>query len=113
MKPRPSSIKHSPSNPTLRSSNNTQAASSQTSNSPLHEEPAAGGDSSRHTSMSGTSYSGTSRSSSLEQVASLTALSLIQQMPKGTILTVSYHQRALFFGLMTLPLTIFSPKHRC
>jgi hypothetical protein len=77
-------MKHSPSNNALRSSNNTQAASSHTSSSPLHEDPGAGGDTSRNTSMSG-SYSGTStRTSSLEQAANFSALSLVQQMPKGT-----------------------------
>jgi hypothetical protein len=90
MKPRASSMKHSPSNNALRSnSNKALEASSHTSSSPLHEDPsaAAGGDSSRHTSMSG-SYSGTStRTSSLEQAANFSALSLIQQMPKGTCFT--------------------------
>jgi hypothetical protein len=68
----------------LRGSNTTAPGSSHTSNSPLHDGDAAEGGSSRQTSSG--SFSGSGRQSTLEQAAaqSPTALSLIQQMPKGT-----------------------------
>lgn len=72
----------------MRGSNTSQGASSHTSNSPLHDEE--GG--SRHNSSAsiGSSAQGSSaRTSSLETAAAPpTALSLIQQMPKGAFVNI-------------------------
>lgn len=72
-----------------RGSNTTTGASSQTSNSPLHDDSVEGGSRHNSSASTGSTLPGSARTSSVE-VLSPTSLSLIQQMPKGIVASLHF-----------------------